>query len=144
LFPAYVACILLVAQAFIAVWRLQRIRALFGLQDASVNAPAGPTPATQAQGFFDEAKQHIQSQGVTVILFRGLRLLGTLTLVGLTTAAFLILEDDAQTSVTGIHASGKWGKGHRSKRRRGPNEVIFTRDEWIEVIYLALYVCGTS
>jgi hypothetical protein len=141
LFPAYVAFILLVVQACIAVWRLQRIRAFFGFRENVANVSARTTPATPTQGFLDEAKQHIESLGLMVILLRVSRLLGTMTLVGLT--AFLVLEYDGQTSVAGINTSGKWSKENKSKRRSEPNETVSIRDAWVEVIYLALYVRET-
>jgi hypothetical protein len=131
LFPAYLAVILLVAQALSAIRHLARIRAR---RDAHA---VTPNPAEYSD-LLNKAKQQIKSQDALTVICKLLILLGTWALMGLTIFALAVLKPDAHEHP---NTPEPWSKyGSISSISKVCSATVFAQDKFVEVVSLVLYV----
>ncbi|KAI0052512.1 hypothetical protein FA95DRAFT_1675194 [Auriscalpium vulgare] len=86
-------------------------------------------------GFVSEVKAHIQKLGGnTIFVFKFLRLLSVLALLGLQVASF-VQDEERRTGVSTL--SKHWGKKHKHPKHAKDG---FTKREWIDLILAITYL----
>jgi hypothetical protein len=100
-----------------------------------LHAPESDPPT----GFLAEIKGNIKSNaGLTIWVYKVLRLIGCLVLVTFSVVAAVIATDDT------YHTEGKhWGKKHRGRHGRKGRSSNFSDYAWIQIALTAFYVRST-
>lgn len=149
LIPGYFAAFsafLLVAHLIIASKPVQQLLGRIfsskgGDPDPSDAPPVEPSPEPPHAGIVSEVKAHIKSLGgSTIFLYKIVRLVGCLALVGLTIAT-VVRDEKGTAKADAIDVLKKhWGKkGKHARRNDG-----FTDREWLQVTLCLTYVSITS
>ncbi|KAJ6501692.1 hypothetical protein C8R47DRAFT_1193380 [Mycena vitilis] len=125
--PAVVAsasAVLLLLHLFLAsVWGRKLRAFVFRTSEPEVVDPAPPLPS----GLFAEVKEHIAQHGGTAIfVFKLVRLVACLALLGLSIASLALTE----ANKSGTSILGKWGKKHPKKNRSSSTLSV---TEWLQV-----------
>ncbi|KAF9017850.1 hypothetical protein BDZ89DRAFT_1094212 [Hymenopellis radicata] len=78
-------------------------------------------------GFLADFKRHVaENGGTTIFVYRVLRLVGNLVLLGL--AITTLILDEIEDGNESVNVTGKWGKKHKKKKAR---KDWLTKHEWI-------------
>jgi hypothetical protein len=130
--PVYLACISLVIALLHVIVLATPLKKILLPHSASSRTVlhSEPNPDT---GFLGSIKVNIKSNGgLTIWLYKVLRLLGCLALLGVSIAAAVLASDDT------LHTNGKhWGK---HGRRRHRHKHKFSAYEYIQIALCAFYV----
>ncbi|PVG02126.1 hypothetical protein CPB86DRAFT_772767 [Serendipita vermifera] len=130
--PVYLACVSLVVvllHVIVLVTPLKKYILPHSRSSQTV-LHSDPDPPT---GFMGSIKANIKSNGgLTLWLYKVLRLLGCLALTGVSVAAAVLASEDT------LHTNGKhWGK---KGRRRHRHKHKFSAYEWIQIALVAVYM----
>lgn len=96
----------------------------------------------QHTGFLSDIKYSVKKHGVAVFLLKVLRLLSCLALLGISMAAFIILEE-TDDSTSGHALTSGWKHRHKSKKhkhRDARRRAALHHHEWIELVQCVFYV----
>jgi hypothetical protein len=105
--------------------------------DEDEDVPADGAVANPREGVMSDIRAHIQSMGGTeIFVYKLLRLIGCLTLVGLTIAT-LVIDEQTRDSSGLLDLLKK--KKHKGKKKSNHSDS-FSHDEWLQVALLLTYV----
>jgi hypothetical protein len=109
------------------------VRAFWPKSSAQEERRAEPRTRAHA-GILEDTKRHIRNHGgLTIYLFKVLRLVGCLALLGITIAAFIISEEESGDSLL-----DSLKKKHKKKHRKVDGWP--TPSEWTEIFLCITYV----